>query len=812
MAKDIGVRLSIDGDASGAKRAADEAAASLSRLSRSSKDLPTFMGSGGSMPSFHSGTTVPPITQPMAGAYRGLVSPNGMPLTSMMPGMLPGMMPGFNSPYLPQWNRPGYGTNSFYGQTSPGGILPDGRKAPNTDQKITELTEQLEKLGETIEGVTEDLTVARNNKDLGSEYQLSGTLQNLKATEKQMKNELKNLEKDTGKRDPGKAIGDYFAAHLARDIAQSVVAGGNTIMGAKKALAAGDAVGADAQLTKGIGTTVGNLAGGGIGAIIGTLIAPGVGTAIGAGIGSSLGGFIGGLKGDKKEIDANYVAQYKKALPSIDMFYQRFGKDIEKKSGGQNSSEGLGWYNKAAQMSMGTGKTTAELMEAASNRGAYGNFSAMQSLTGARQDIMWERFTGANLGNIQKLSGTAMRYGGDDKAVQSAYAGLTASGMGKGQFDEFLTSMQRIMEDGIEKGFVKGAGEIAGNMTLLSKLSGGNPLWTGEQGAKRLMKMDEGTASATSLQSVTDVATFSVARDLLGRMSDNEFKRLTGGSKTGTYIDPMMLVERGVSADMIKGQFEYVNELAPDNVAGQVEYFMKMFKLNYTGGKQVYDMAEKARRENWGDREYKRAENDIKAFQKDPELKSASQQLQDVLTSLDSALVNLGAANFGEQLVIIQRQATDVRNILNHLKGVTETTAATEALAAAVFIEDSVPKKLVDWRGGNETAYKSNFLEIVKDTEKGGNEGFVADEFNNEVVPHFPGIGRFDYFDGTNDDLEKSLLEGLYQLQMNYVGMKSGGIDDREFAALKGILENIKTLISEFKDKGIDLKMVVEGP
>jgi len=637
MASTVGVRVSIDGDASGLKRAADEGSASIARLNSNAKNLPTFMGSG-ALPGFNANARyVPPLTQPS---------------------------------YVPPLTQPSpYGVNTFYGQTSPGGILPDGRRVPNTDQKIAQLTDQLAKLGETIKDVNQDLQEARDNKDIKSEYQLSGTLQNLKATESQIKSELKGLEREKDKGDPGKAIAGYMAAHLATQAAQMFVSGGETLIGSRKALASGNALESEIMKDKGIGGLIGGGGGTIIGAILGSLIAPGFGTLAGAGIGGSLGKFFGELFGNFEEIDAAYSGQYKKALPAIDMFYQRYGTDIEKKGGAENSKEGLSWYNKASETSMGTGKTPEELMEAAKGRGTYGNISAQTALTGARDDVMWERFTGANLGNIQRMAGMSLRYGGDEKAVQTAYAGLTASGMGKGQFDEFLTSMQRIMEDGIEKGFMKGATEIAGNMTLLSKLSGGSALWTGEQGANRLMRMNEATSSTTGLKSVEDVLSFSIARDLF---KDQEgFDKLTGGAAkgnhyTGTYVDAMQILERGVSAELLKGQFESVRNLEGDNKAAQIERFRQMYNLNYTGAAQVLKMSEGS--EGWTDADWKKAEKDIKEFQTTPGMKSDSQLLQDVMTDINTTLVNIGKIKFDEfEMKELPRIADDVHGILEKL-------------------------------------------------------------------------------------------------------------------------------------------------
>ena len=642
MAGNIGLRISLDGDSSGAKRAVDDVASSIGRLNNNAKNLPPFMGAGA--------------------------------------------LPGFNSRLVPPLTPQGpYGTNMFYGGMSPGGLLPDGRRMPNTDQKIAQLTDQLEKLGETIKGVNADLQTAREAGDLKTEATLMGTLQNAKATEIQTENQLKALERERDRNNPASQFGNYLGAHLLSQVVQGAVNAGNIVIGSQKTLASGDALGASIQREKGMGSLLGGFGGTLLGALIGSLI-PG-GTMVGAGLGGTIGNFLGGLSGDMAEIDAAYSARYKDKLPAIDSFMQRFGGDIAGRGLRGNRDLGLSYYNQAANFSLGTGKTAEELMQAAVARGAYGNFSATQTLTGARSDLMWERFTGANLGNIQRMAGLGMRYGGDTNAVQTAYAGLTASGMGKGQFDEFLTSMQRIMEDGIENGFVRGADEIAGNMTLLSKLSGGSALWTGEQGANRLMRMNEAVSSATGLRNVEDMLSFGVAQSMLTGRNAADF----GLIGTGTYVDTMQLLERGVSKELLKGQFEAVRSLEGGNTAGQIERFKQMYNLNYTGAAQVWEMSERAAS---GKIDWDQAERDIKKFQKDPNYQSDSQRLQDVLTRIDTSLVNMGSIKFDE--MEIPRLATAAEDLHGDLLELLNRNRRTEngggdpgAMRAAALLYDT---------------------------------------------------------------------------------------------------------------------------
>jgi hypothetical protein len=683
VAGTIGLRLSLD--SSDSKSQIDALSGAVKKLNDNIRDI---NNNGGAVPPISNSTHLPRFM----GSGESNLRPgelSAIPGTRVSAQIMPRMVPGLTGQSI-------YGINSFYGQMSPGGILPDGRRMPNTQFNIEQVKDQIEGLGDVIEGLTRDLQEAWKNGDLQSVAGISSALKDAKSTELSMRNQVKSYEREEKDRsdrgDPMKQFGSYMGAHLATQIAQSFVSAGNTIIGSQKTLAGGDYAGAMVQREKGLGQLIGRGLGTGLGAIIGSLIAPGAGTMTGAGIGGTLGEFLGGLSGDFSERDLAFSQNYKNVLPTMESFYQRFGTNIDSRTGEENSLVALDWYNSASKMSYGTGKTTEELMQAAQNRAAYGNFSGEESLSGARKDIMWERYTGANLSNIQRMSGLALRYGGDTDAIQTAFAGLQASGMGKGQFDEFLTSMQRIMEDGIEKGFVRGADEIAGNMTMLSKLSGGNPLWTGEQGANRLMRMNESLSNATDLRTIEDTISFSAVDRLLGEdkadTPENEreqnFLKLTEGSGakySGTYVDQMILMERGMRPELLREQMKAVQDIeGKDNYAGQIERYRNMYGLNYTGAEQIYRMSQEE--DFWENPE--KYEEKLEEIRTNVDYKSDSQKLSDAITKLTTEGVNMGKITFDKVEMPFLREATEeMRKIHGDLQrkyggGEIKTFASTE--------------------------------------------------------------------------------------------------------------------------------------
>jgi hypothetical protein len=305
--------------------------------------------------------------------------------------------------------------------------------------------------------------------------------------------------------------------------------------------------------------------------------------------------------------------------------------------------------------------------------------------------------------------------------------------MGKGQFDEFLTSMQRIMEDGIEKGFVRGANEIAGNMSMLSKLSGGNALWTGEQGAKRLGQMNDAMYNATSLRTIEDKISFSAVDRMMGEdnpettVNERElnFYRLNGGLRTatlkekdanfrssadsgdniigqirggesvdilglegdyarvnqngqegyihktmlnmpkfsgynvpytGTYIDNMITLERGLRPELLGAQMQAVQEMeGTGNRAGQIERYRNMFGLNYTGATKIWEMSQNADFIENPER-YSREIEDIRTT---VYYKSDAQILQDAITKITTEGINIGKLTFEKVEMPYLKEATE---------------------------------------------------------------------------------------------------------------------------------------------------------
>jgi hypothetical protein len=401
----------------------------------------------------------------------------------------------------------------------------------------------------------------------------------------------------------------------AQQIASAVTAGVNTYVahldrsGIIGKQGGGDIVGAnieqlhrDASALSGAGGGVGSIVGGLLGGIIGTLINPGAGTAAGVALGSTIGGAGGSLLGIGGEAKANEMATK-----------EAFARQWEGQSAGamelnavlgkyggsrkQNTRNLRASFDSAANAANAFGFSAEEGVEAV-KQGATQGLSEQDAIAAAKKVFAFERGTGADRQALTEYETRAGRFGAaDGNALGWAWRGNQASGMAPAQFSEYLRSTQRIFEDGINKGFVRGSKEIAGNLTFLSTLTGKNELWKGEQGANRLSQMNAGLESAVSLSSVTDILAYRGAKNRLAEMGDEDWKKAVGDNnrdgladitRGGDYIDAMILLEKGLTPELFKEQMELMSGAEGGSRAGTIERMRQMYGLNYAGAAQLY--------------------------------------------------------------------------------------------------------------------------------------------------------------------------------------------------------------------------------
>ena len=467
----------------------------------------------------------------------------------------------------------------------------NGSNLQNTTQynNARQLDIRLETITRVITTLTDQLKESTEKGQSKESFNLSAALNNAEQEKRQLEAEKKRLEtadkSDSSVMDMIKKYG--VSRYLTQGLSYA-----NQIAGIgfnhRIAMANGDYLGADvaavesgAGIAQGIG---GSLLGAGL-----MLGATPVGWGLMAAGGiAEIGGAIAKYWAGDARADIAEGEAYRKTLAGTNALNKRFS------DGGtwlENSNKTDAILRAATNGANGTGLSTEEFLSLATRQSKFGGTQS-DAMAQARDIAMWALATGTDAGVIQNFLGTARRYGDNSDVLGYASQARQAAGLTKAQNEEFLQSLQSVIEDGIANGYVKSAEDVSKTFVMFSRLSNNNPLWQGEQGAKRLQQMNAGISSATALQSVSDVIVAGAARDVLAGKDKEQRNALLGGLSTGTYIDEMLLMEQGANPEMFGAIAKSIDSLEGDNPAAQIERYKDAYKLNYHGAVSAYLMGQ----------------------------------------------------------------------------------------------------------------------------------------------------------------------------------------------------------------------------
>lgn len=264
-----------------------------------------------------------------------------------------------------------------------------------------------------------------------------------------------------------------------------------------------------------------------------------------------------------------------------------------------------------------------------------------------------------------------------------AAGGVAASGMGAGRYDEYLQAMAGTFEASLSKGVVKGFGEISSTMNFFSKLG---DTWKGQLGSQRINQLSGSFEGATSLQKETDVLMYRAAQDVVKK---------SGGGKTGSYLDTMTMMERGMTPELFRAYGDQLRKTTGGNQLDMVEMTKESFGTNYTTAidlvKAMDDLSHMT-------------DDEIKALLKTaepPKADSAEMQLLKAEGDLRSSIVSLGTGVIDLKLQLITSGA-QVVNALSDFAGVSAGARATSK-----------------WAGGAASDY-AGMLSEMGDSTTGG--------------------------------------------------------------------------------------------
>ena len=293
----------------------------------------------------------------------------------------------------------------------------------------------------------------------------------------------------------------------------------------------------------------------------------------------------------------------------------------------------------------------------------------------AETTAQWAYKTGGDVNQYTNLAGIMARYGGSTNVADDfnhlVSAGY-ASGLNDSQIPEFLSGIQKVMEDGIAKGFARSATEVADTMLMFSKLSGNNAFWQGEQGAKIINQASAGLAGATSMSKTSDLIAFGAINRAFGGVDEKGnplFKKALGNNKDlymegSNYVNEMMILEQGLNKDNFGALMGSIYSSTGDRDA-QVERIRQMFGLNYTGARRIQDLYDK-----YQGKEYDaNFEKELSAITTSPENQNDETAYRKSVNKIAEALQTLGQPVFNLELKGLSGIADNVSRIADWLTG-----------------------------------------------------------------------------------------------------------------------------------------------
>ena len=480
------------------------------------------------------------------------------------------------------------------------------------------------------------------------------------------------------------------------------------------------------------------------------------------------------FKGGKALSDA-----YKDAMPSIFSTGKAFGTT--------DNEESLSLYKTVNRYSAGTNLENSEfnaIVQSLRKQGVGNEYSNKTSQAIAASQIAettakWAYATGGDANQYAQLAGIMSRYGGS-KNVSEDFNYLVASAKAQGlndtQIPEFLTGIQKVMEDGIAKGFTRSSTEVAQTLTMFSKMSGGNAFWQTEKGAQMLNQMNSGVAGATSLSKTSDMLVYQAFSSIYGDNNsiestlnkDNKNKTYIKG---GGYVNMMQLIEQGVNADNFASIMAAAKNASGGDINAETEFLKDIFGLNYTGAGRLLNL-------DWKSMSKDQLDKEIQKITTAPENQNNETKWKNDLNRVAEALESGGAKIFGSvTLKGMDAISTNVEKITKWLVK-DEENGSTSPLSGNNIIEDQLEdeglidpmfyenKKLAAERLKKLPQWKQDLATSLSSTVNPGGKGegylSVADTMENLDLTKrtwdSPYVER-----GSYDDLN-AFQKGLYYL------------------------------------------------
>lgn len=376
---------------------------------------------------------------------------------------------------------------------------------------------------------------------------------------------------------------------------------------------------------------------------------------------------------------------YGDALPGIDSIYSNFGDNrLNSNSLKQNRDYGLSLRDSILRKNIGTGMGAEDFISLTNSLGRYGINDATKAATIAQNSAQWASYTGGNANTYANFAGLIERYGGNGKdALSTIFGAAKATGLEKSQYSEFLEGIQRSMENGIAKGFIKSADDITKNIANITLMSGNSDYWKGEAGINRYNSMSNAMSSNTSLSTSSNMLLFKAMQNKMGNNAN--------------WIDVMAQIENGEwgDSDFLNSYTNILNKAYNGDKNSIISTIKENFGLNWNGANEVYNTIYSGE-----SLDSESVKNKIKDLTDNPDYKSDSKNQAEILSNMNLVMTQVGSSFYGAKYGAIDIIENGVTGLYNHfVKTKEKNNDPYKSLQGHSFLNEN----------GELVSYNSNF-------------------------------------------------------------------------------------------------------
>lgn len=339
-----------------------------------------------------------------------------------------------------------------------------------------------------------------------------------------------------------------------------------------------------------------------LGAVAGNLIMPGVGGLVGGAIGGGLGQVANTITDSAANNKSAQIEEwqvqsqlYQSRMPGLERSLVYFNKNNISNDKDKNADLMSSLNKLWTQYAENTGLDIEQFTSFVNNIASYGVNNKNKAGEIIKNAGLVSRYTGIDTDLAVDFLGQRERFGSknSERDLNRVYSAAMNSGLGNGQFSEFLNGLENVIEQGISKGYVASTDEVAQQMIMFSKLSGGNDTWEGKYGFQRLSTINNGLASATSLSSSGQIAAYQALRGIVGKEdSFNKGQKIKGGAfiEGQDALNTLSLMEAGLKPESFKAIQQTLDNIYSGDIMGKVAAWKEISGLNWTGAMELAQM------------------------------------------------------------------------------------------------------------------------------------------------------------------------------------------------------------------------------